>query len=364
LIVNYYNILGVAPTASDKEIKLAFKRLAIQYHPDKHQGNEKFAEQFKVVNEAYQVLSDPTKRSFHDLRLQYAREHERIRQQQAQQRARYPQTREPASVSERHYRSIPKQKRFSRKDFYVVAAIFATIILFSMSVSFIMNHVTAKSRYNSALPYIERGQWSSAHSLLSEAIHFKSSFVDAYLRRASIEMNIYQNYAAAISDFEAAIAYADSISPHTYYLKGKCHFELKEYRQAEEELSRALQEDPGLTPAIFQRGEIRLFFLSKFAPAIEDFTTFLEFEPDDKLRHDAFMNRGYGHFQLRDYHTAIKDYERAMQTEAQNGRLHYLLGKAWLEMGNRRNACMAFVEAYNFGFENAEWELQQECAGE
>jgi curved DNA-binding protein CbpA len=362
--VNYYTILGIPPTATDREIKLAFKRLAIQYHPDKHQGNEHFTEQFKIVNEAYQVLSDPTKRAFHDLRLQYAREHARILQAQREEQARYAQSREPASVSERHYRSIPKQRRFSRRDYLIVAALFAFIILFSLTVRYVMNHVTAQSRYNTALPFIERGQWASAHSNLTEAIQMRSDFTDAYLRRASIEMNIYQNYAAAISDFEAAIAHADSVSPHTYYLKGKCHFQLKQYGRAEQELTRALEGDPNLTLAVFERGEIRLFFLRKFEPAIADFTSFLASEPEDELRHDAFMYRGYGHFQLQEYQTAIDDYQQALQTEGHSGRLQYLLGKAWLAVDNRRNACLAFVKAYNLGFSNAEAELWRECTGE
>lgn len=363
MIVNYYQILGVPSTATDKEIKLAFKRLAILYHPDKNQGNEQYEEQFKIVNEAYQALSDPTKRAFHDLRLQYALEHARLRQQQQDQQARYAQTREPASVSERHYRNIPKQRRFSRKDYLIVAGIFAFIVLFSLTVSFVMNHMTAQSRYDSALPYIEQGQWSSAHSLLSDAIHFKTGFADAYLRRAYIEMNNYQNYAAAISDFEAAIAHADSVAAHTYYFKGRCHFQLKQYEEAEYEFSRALQGNPDLTRATFERGEIRLFFLRKFGLAIDDFSAFLASEPDDALRPEAYMYRGYGHFQLQNYHIAIADYEEALQAEAKNGYLHYLLGKAWGKLGDRRNACMSFVKAFNLGFGKAEQELRQECTG-
>jgi len=60
---NYYEILGVAKTASDDEIKKAYRRLAHQYHPDKAGGDEK---KFKEINEAYQVLSDKIKRTQYD----------------------------------------------------------------------------------------------------------------------------------------------------------------------------------------------------------------------------------------------------------------------------------------------------------
>ena len=60
---DYYTILGVSRTASQDEIKKAYRKLAHQYHPDKNGGDEA---KFKEVNEAYQVLSDPKKRSNYD----------------------------------------------------------------------------------------------------------------------------------------------------------------------------------------------------------------------------------------------------------------------------------------------------------
>lgn len=60
---DYYAILGVSPTATNEEIKRAYRKLAHQYHPDKAGGNE---EKFKEVNEAYQVLNDKKKRSHYD----------------------------------------------------------------------------------------------------------------------------------------------------------------------------------------------------------------------------------------------------------------------------------------------------------
>ena len=63
---DYYEILGINKDASEEEIKKAFRKLAIQYHPDKNQGNKEAEEKFKEVNEAYQVLSDPDKRAKYD----------------------------------------------------------------------------------------------------------------------------------------------------------------------------------------------------------------------------------------------------------------------------------------------------------
>ncbi|MDE6200939.1 MAG: molecular chaperone DnaJ [Clostridiales bacterium] len=63
---NYYETLGVSKTATDEELKSAFRKLARQYHPDLHPGDEAAANKFKEVNEAYETLSDPQKRSEYD----------------------------------------------------------------------------------------------------------------------------------------------------------------------------------------------------------------------------------------------------------------------------------------------------------
>jgi len=63
---NYYAILGVARDASVEEIKKAFRKLARQYHPDLNPGNKQAEEKFKDINEAYEVLSDTTKRAQYD----------------------------------------------------------------------------------------------------------------------------------------------------------------------------------------------------------------------------------------------------------------------------------------------------------
>lgn len=63
---DFYSTLGVSRTASEEEIKRAYRKLAIQFHPDKNPGNKKAEDKFKEITEAYETLSDTKKREQYD----------------------------------------------------------------------------------------------------------------------------------------------------------------------------------------------------------------------------------------------------------------------------------------------------------
>jgi molecular chaperone DnaJ len=64
--LEYYEVLEITRSADAAEIKKAYRRLALQYHPDRNQGDKEAEEKFKAINEAYQVLSDEQKRATYD----------------------------------------------------------------------------------------------------------------------------------------------------------------------------------------------------------------------------------------------------------------------------------------------------------
>ncbi|MBY5949103.1 molecular chaperone DnaJ [Photobacterium rosenbergii] len=63
---DFYEVLGVSRDASERDIKKAYKRLAMKFHPDRNQGDEQAAEKFKEVKTAYEILTDPQKKAAYD----------------------------------------------------------------------------------------------------------------------------------------------------------------------------------------------------------------------------------------------------------------------------------------------------------
>ena len=375
---NHYQVLGVAATATTHEIKLAYKRLAVRYHPDKHGGSTQFEEDFKRVSLAYQVLGDPAKRAVYDYQLQVAarRIEEARRQQQFRSQGQHVygvpmpppaplRTRRPAGSAERYYRAIPKQKpKFTRRDYVLTFGIFGLLLLFMLSVKVTMDHITAVTNYEDGLAAYVHRSWGTAHGFFTEALHFKPTYAEALQRRGEIEQFAYQNYRAARTDYRAAIASTEGpVSAQLWYQLGQCHSNLNQPDSAEVCLGNALAIDSLLSGARLARGETRLFGLGKFEAAIKDFSTGLRQHATTKRDQSAkyLTYRGLAYYKLGAYTAALNDYKQVLTQNPQDGQVYFLLGQLAQQEKNDTTACTFFRRAVALGYIYAAAAQQQTC---
>jgi DnaJ-class molecular chaperone len=78
MVKNYYDLLGIKPDSNKDEIKIAFRKLSIKFHPDKNDGDPYFTNMFKHINEAYETLSNDIKRAKYDFEFNKHRNGETV----------------------------------------------------------------------------------------------------------------------------------------------------------------------------------------------------------------------------------------------------------------------------------------------
>lgn len=376
---NHYQVLGVPPTASGADIKRAYRRLATALHPDKHQGDPRYEEQFKTVAVAYGVLSHPDRRAQYDYRLQQAaRQAEAGSYAAAEARAGGPsvykmpaepaaapplRTRPPAGSRERHYQQrVPRrQARFNRQDFWLVSGLVGLIFLFGISAKIVMDRVQAGLYLADARTAFARGQWHEAERQLDQALEFRDDHVAALRLRGQLRQDVDHDLPAARADYEAALLAGPAAAlPPTeaatlLYRLGRCQAGLHQPAEAERSFNRALALDTTLAEAYLARGENRLLELRRTQPALAD------------LRRGAgqlaragrtvplpyLQAEGAALTHLARYPEARAVYLQALESQPEDGRTLFLLGRLAQQTGDSTSGCEFFRRGAQAGYDYA-----------
>jgi curved DNA-binding protein CbpA len=378
---NHYEVLGVPASASAEVIKQAYRRLATQLHPDKHGGDPRYEEQFKAVATAYRVLGNPDRRAQYDFKLQQeARRATEMRQAQTQAAGSGPsvykmpgaaptpplRTRTPAGSRERHYqqRVQREQVRFTRQDFWLVAAIVGLIFLFGISAKIVTDRVAASSNYDDARKAFAKGQWNDAYHSLDQSLTFREDYGPALRLRGQLSQDIMHNYAAARADYEAALLVAndggDPLPPtdiaRLLYRLGRCQAALHQPSEAEHSYSLALDRDTTLAEAYLARGENRLLDLRRVRPALDDLQQgHQQYQRAGRLVPLSYLQaEGAALTRLGQFDEARAVYFQALESQPEDGRTLFLLGRLAQQKGDFASACEFFTRGAKTGYSYAE----------
>jgi tetratricopeptide (TPR) repeat protein len=376
---NHYQVLGVPTTAPIADIKRAFRRLATEFHPDKHGGDPLFEEQFKAVAVAYGVLSSPDRRAQYDYKLQLeARQAAEMRRYATETATSGPsvykmpsaiptpplRTRPPAGRRERHYQQrMPRQQvRFNRQDFWLVGGLVLLIFLFGISAKVVMDRVEARLYYQDARTAFAKGQWREAGRQLDQALDFRDDHVEALRLRGQLHQDIDHDLLAARTDYESALlATADSPLPpseaaNLLYRLGRCQTGLHQHAAAELSYTRAIGFDSTLAEARLARGENRLLDLHRPILGLADLR-----QGRHQLQRTGrpvplpyLQAEGAALTRLARFDDARLVYLQALRTEPTNGRTLFLLGRLAQQAGDSASACEFFHRGATAGYSYAE----------
>lgn len=375
-MTNYYHVLGLSENASPAEIKAAFKRLAVKYHPDKHAGRPEMEEKFKEINVAHQVLSDEYEKARFDLKLKY--------QQFSQSQARPYSYQPPSSTAWKNQarRSYASGRVDYRQNAIATAYAFGITFLIALLV---MTGVWIKQSYDDhqlekrlaerrstyleAKEFFEAGEYKKAFEIMTSLKFFRTEERDMKIFKSTMLDQIVEkgdrayrsgNYVKAITLYELVQEFAPDLP--FYELKQKL---AESYRQ---------NDQPDMAIEILEE-----FLVSEYE-TIGSLVKIAEIERDEKnnlnealdrliiahrlaiKRYKRFYGDGYAlvinekylpksHFylytNLADMYFRLEDYEMAIKAADWNkyvwpdSAISYVTSaQAYEAMGNRTQACI------------------------
>lgn len=232
-MANLYSLLELPIFASKAEIKKSFKKLAFKNHPDTNPGNKTAEEKFKLINRAYQILSDDYKRSRYDEMLRYQLRNPYDFERKAQHR-------DPAY--RRNFNNHPQKKNKKKRSYNILTfLIFGLgIILFQVITEVNKKVMTEKqksyevkqdSMIIGAKRALEKGQLRRSITFLnnleygssSEEVKNMRTMIFEYADIKAIELVDMQQYDSALYYLLFILDFRKHVGPDTYTLLSKCY---------------------------------------------------------------------------------------------------------------------------------------------
>ena len=350
-----YDILGIPSSSTSEEIKTAYKKLAKQHHPDKNPGSNWHEEQFKKINQAYQVLSDSAKRKQYDGRLEYE-----AFQQQNRNTGNYNKTVPKTEYKKPNYaskRAVKTDNATVYKTYLIIAGIFLFTGIAGYFLYDFMNHYTAEDLYKQGEELDKRGRYKEAYMLYTDALSFDKKYSEAYEKRALARINAIDDYKSAEYDYTNAIIYSKKPSTALYFKRAKCLLYLKKYNLAIIDLDSVLSIDKTADSAIFYKAEIN-YFIENYKNAIPDYSLFLTKHPTST---ESLLKRSFCHYKNGQFQEALKDFEQLQQLKPEDGETFYYRAFTYFALNDSVKGCNDLNYSYIMGFGEAERAIKMYC---
>ena len=395
-MLDFYQILGIPRSADHDTIKAAYKKLALKYHPDRNSGDKWAEEQFKQVNEAYQTLIDPQKRSKYDFLLNYS-----YQTTQVYTTPKPPPRRPPkeTNVYNRYgrydWRKAPKYKtapvyKVDRNYFKNQILAFAVVLAFAvLAVSFAKLNQHLNEKEAARIEQLNNQKVAEARALYDQGLYRESLEMIIKLESENpIEHKFYEakdqmlsnlnlmalslfdkkDYSQAVTKLEVLRDFQHPMRLKTWQLMAECYMQLKEYRKAAHAYDYILIRDAGNLQLMLQIAELYHHKLNDIEKALDYYTearyTFKKYQSDaygdafefvihpeelPESYFEMFKIRAELMFEQADYEEVIKDCNWAIFLRPERSEMYFLRGRAKYNLGQKGRACLDLKRALERG---------------
>jgi curved DNA-binding protein CbpA len=357
---NFYQILGISTTASEEEIKIAYRNLAKKYHPDKHGSNKFYEEHFKKINTAYQTLSKKEKRSHYDLKLKYrATSANQTTFRYRNATSNYKRTSMNATKAKHARENDRKRQKKEKKKIYLITGLaLICIVFFSIYFYNFMNEYSAELALNKGVLQEKNKEYFSALESYSNALEYDDEFTEAYKKRAELRLRIFNDYKGGFQDYNKAINSSEKKKWDLYFSRAKCNIKLKKYDEAVHDLREAAILKPAFDSLYFYQGEINNYKLEKYSEAIINYRQVLVLNSGFT---EAHFGKAICHQYLGEFKQSLADFNKVLQNDPRSGRTYYYRGFSLLGLKDTTGACNDWNYGILLGFDESEDALAKYC---
>ena len=381
---DFYEALGVSRTASQTQIKAAFKKMAMRYHPDRNPGNREAEETFKFLNEAYHTLSDPVKRSRYDSRFHIITDEVNDAYWQEIKRKRYHQWRQTHDSRYRLDKNYFKIQGLAFLVFLILSGFCFAVI--NTAHYYVRQQQMEKWRANSLqLKQVNglfgEGKFQDAFTLIRameerDPLDFRFGFVRdslvAALRKKADHEFGQKDFRSAVSHYLVLKNYEHPVRYETLENMSMCQYYLGNYKESLEALKHLHNQQPGDLGLVYKIGLINLERLDNPQEALQYFTMgkklFKEnlsrvygnafqivMNPQDApdIYFSIFKYRALANMKLGNYADAITDCSWAIFLRPQDAEGYYLRAVAKINTKDFAAVCDDIMKAKEFGSEPA-----------
>ncbi len=353
--------------ATDAEVKAAYKRLAMQYHPDRNQGSKFHEEHFKKIAEAYQTLSNKDRRDSYDIKLFYdslgsfgsSRSASQPTPESRPQPSGYGPPPHPGSSrtyggstahgpghyadSDPHYahqkrgyggprRRDPKLSLHAGVFYMIFVAMFVT---FSVWIGNIVNRQKAED-------LTELGKYN-------DALRADDTYAKAWVLRGR-EFILAGATIDGMESINRAFENAETPMPDAYHWMAIAKMQRSEWPEAISNFRTELKIRPGTDSVMNLIGSMYLYRLNKPDSALYWFEQALQQNKGNQL---ALFGQGYARLNLGRYAEAVKSFNLSKDAGCQRADMYLYRGYAHLGLGDSLSACADFTYSAGMGFDEA-----------
>ncbi len=395
-MLDFYQILGITRSADYDTIKAAYKKLALKYHPDRNSGDKWAEEQFKQVNEAYQTLIDPQKKSRYDFLFNYSYQTKHV-YTTPKPPPRRPQ--QETNVYNRYgrydWRKAPKyktapvykvDKQYFKNQVLAFTVVFVIAII-AVSLAKINQYLDEKEA--ARIEQLNTQKVAEAKTLYNNGEYRKSLEMVISLEKDNpIEHKFYEakdqmlsdlnilainqykqaDYSEAVMKLEVLRDFQHPMRLNTWRLMAECYMKLEEYRKAAHAYDYILIRDAGNIDLMLKIAELYQYKLGDNQKAIDYYTearyTFKKYQsaaygdafefvidPKDvpESYFEMFKVRAELMYEQSDYEEVIKDCNWAIFLRPERAEMYLLRGAAKYSLGQNSRACLDLNRALKRG---------------